>query len=70
MIFESATPSEDGRYRWRVGKGDRIHLVTVKTRRGVTSMICSTMAAQVLKSTGEWSLIERASSSHLELEPA
>lgn len=60
MIFESNIPTADGRYRWREGRGSRIHIVTLKTRRGVTTFTCSTMAVEALKSRGEWSPVERS----------
>jgi hypothetical protein len=60
MVFESKLPTEDGRYRWREGRGSRIHVVTLKTRRGVTSFNCSTMPVETLKSRGEWSPAEKA----------
>ncbi|TXH00011.1 MAG: hypothetical protein E6R08_00830 [Nevskiaceae bacterium] len=62
MIFASSVPTEDGRYRWRRGKGERIHTVTLRTRRGVTSMSCSTMNVDALKAEGEWSAISGDSS--------
>lgn len=60
MVFDSKLPTEDGRYRWREQRGSRIHVVTRKTRRGVTAFICSTMSAETLKSRGEWSPAEKA----------
>lgn len=60
MVFDSKLPTEDGRYRWREARGSRIHIVTLKTRRGVTSFMCSTMNVETLKSRGEWSPTEKA----------
>ena len=60
MVFDSKLPTADGRYRWREGRGSRIHIVTVKTKRGVTSYTCSTMPTEALKTRGEWSPTVRA----------
>ena len=60
MVFESKVPICDGRYRWREAKGTRIHIVGVKSRRGVTAYSCSTMAVEILLARGEWSPVERS----------
>lgn len=58
MVFDSKLPTKDGRYRWREGRGSRVHVVTLKTRRGAATFTCSTMSVETLKSRGEWSPTE------------